>query len=182
MKLKIKIKLNDISQLPTLTKKGDWIDLKAAETVEFKAPQAETLHRKTINNETSSFRDVIFDRKLIPLGVMMQLPKGFEAVILPRSSTPNDEPKGFGIISANSQGVIDNKYCGDNDQWYFNAIALRHTIIKKGYRICQFRIQLSQYATIWQKIKWLFSNGIEFKITEHLNHESRGGFGSTGLN
>ena len=141
------------------------------------APQAGTLRRHKIDGKEESHRDVKFDFKLIPLGVAMKLPKGFEAVLLPRSSTY----KKFGIIQTNSIGVIDNTYCGNNDEWKYPAIALRDTVIKKGDRICQFRIQLSQKATLWQKIKWFLSSGIKIIKVDSLDNNDRGGFGSTGV-
>lgn len=178
---KIKVKLLNPHCKLEITKKGDWIDMRAAKSMPFIAPQSGILKYKRVENEEVGYRDVKFDRKLIPLGVAIQLPKGYEAVVLPRSSTPNDEPKGKGIISANSEGVIDNIYCGDNDQWFFNAIATRHTTIEEGDRICQFRIQLSQKATRWQKIKWLFSNGVKIEYVTKLGNKDRGGFGSSGI-
>ena len=113
---------------------------------------------------------------MISLGVAMKLPKGFEVVVLPRSSTY----KKWGIILANSQGVIDNSFCGNEDIWHFPAIALRKTSIPVGTRIAQFRIQLSQHATFWQKIKWLFSGPLKIKKVESLSNPVREGFGSTG--
>lgn len=179
MKLKIKVKrINENISLPKVIDKGDWVDLRAAETVTLKAPQASTLKRHSVNGVEYSRRDVAFDSKLIGLGVAMQLPKGFEAVVLPRSSTY----KNFGVILGNSEGVIDQTYCGDNDEWKFNAIAFRATIIKEDDRICQFRIQLSQKATFWQKIKWLLSSGIKIVEVDSLNSADRGGIGSTGIN
>lgn len=71
-------------------------------------------------------------------------------------------------------------YNGNTDQWFFNAIALRDARVYEGDRICQFRIQLSQKATIMQKLKWLFSNGVKLEFVDNLNNESRGGHGSTG--
>ena len=103
--------------------------------------------------------------KLIPLGVGMKLPDGYKANVYPRSSTY----KNFGIILANSVGQIDNSYSGDNDQWHFPAVALRDTVIHKNDRICQFEIQKIQPE-------------IEFEEVEHLDTESRGGIGSTGIN
>ena len=72
-------------------------------------------------------------------------------------------------------------YNGDNDEWKFPAIAIRETTIEEGTRICQFRIQLSQKATCWQKLKWFFSNGIKLVEVDSLNNEDRLGFGSTGV-
>lgn len=178
MKLKIKVKrLNKNISLPEVTDKGDWIDLRASETVHLNAPQAGTLKRHTINGEEVSHRDVTFDSQLIRLGVAMQLPAGFEASALSRSSTY----KNFSVILANGEGVIDQPYCGDNDEWRFNAIALADTTINEGDRICQFRIQLSQKATMWQKIKWLLSSGIEIVEVDELDNPDRGGIGSTGI-
>lgn len=121
---------------------GDWIDLRAAETVELKSGEF----------------------KLIPLGIAMQLPEGYEANVVPRSSTF----KNYGVIQTNSYAVIDNSYCGDNDQWFFPAFALRDTFIKKNDRICQFRITKKQ-------------PDIEFEETDHLGNPDRGGHGSTGV-
>lgn len=121
---------------------GDWIDLRAAETVEMKAGEF----------------------AMIPLGIAMQLPEGYEAHVVPRSSTF----KNFGILQTNSMGVIDNSYCGDNDQWKFPAYAVRDTVIHKNDRICQFRIIKKQPK-------------VYFATVEHLNNKDRGGFGSTGV-
>ena len=123
------------------TEKGDWIDLRAAETVEMKAGEF----------------------KLIKLGVGMKLPEGYEAHIVPRSSTY----KNFGIIQTNHQAVIDESYCGDNDQWLYPAYALRDTIINKNDRICQFRIMRKMPT-------------INIKEVEHLGNIDRGGIGSSG--
>ena len=178
MKLKIKVKrLNKNIPLPYITEKGDWIDLRAAETVVLGAPQSGTLKTTSVDGVKISHRDVTFEDELIKLGVAMQLPKGFEAVLLPRSSTYIK----FGIIAGNSEGVIDQSYCGDNDEWKFSAIALENTTIEEGDRICQFRIQLSQKATMWQKLKWFLSSGIKIVEVESLNRNSRGGFGTTGI-
>ena len=142
IELKVKYFSKEIEKL-NREEVGDWIDLRAAETVELRAGEF----------------------KLIPLGVGMILPEGYEAHIVPRSSTF----KTWGIIQTNHMGVIDNSYSGDNDQWRFPAYATRDTIIKKGDRICQFRI---------------VENQPNFNIVEveKLNNSSRGGFGSTGAN
>lgn len=97
---------------------GDWIDLRAAETVHMFAE----------------------DFKLISLGISMKLPEGYEAHVAPRSSTF----KNFGILQTNSIGVIDNSYSGTNDVWKFPALAMRNTTINEGDRICQFRIVKKQ--------------------------------------
>lgn len=137
----IKIKYHtDITPIE-VNPKGDWVDLRAAEDVEMKAGE---------------FR-------LISLGVSMKLPEGYEAHILPRSSTF----KNWGIIQANHMGVVDNSYCGNNDIWMYPAIALRDTVIYKNYRICQFRVAEKQPA-------------LEFAEVCQLSDEDRGGFGSSG--
>ena len=169
--MKIKIKLFNGQTMPEIIKVGEWIDLRANEDVNLKAPKIETTTTKN-GNET---KKIIFDSKLFGLGVAMRLPAGMEAVVLPRSSTF----KKTHTILSNSQGVIDNSYSGDNDEWKYNAIALNTSHIKKGDRICQFRIQLSQKATFWQKLRWLFSSKIEFVQVDHLDNNDRGGFGST---
>lgn len=139
--MKIKIKYHaDIHALEK-TETGDWIDLRAAEDVEMKAGEF----------------------KIISLGVSMQLPDGYEALVIPRSSTF----KNWGILQTNHCGLIDNSYCGDNDIWKFPALATKDTVIHKNDRICQFRIQKKM-------------NDVEFETVEHLNSPDRGGFGSSG--
>lgn len=141
-KLSIKIKYhNDILPLD-MYENGDWIDLRAAEDIEMKSG----------------------DFRLISLGVSMKLPEGYEAHIVPRSSTY----KHWGIIQANHMGVVDNSYCGDNDIWKFAAIAIRDTVIYKNDRICQFRIVKKQPE-------------FEFEEVDYLEDPDRGGFGSTGM-
>jgi dUTP pyrophosphatase len=130
-------------EIPKLEKfsVGDWIDLRAAETVELKQ----------------------FEYKLIPLGIGVKLPKGYELNIVPRSSTF----KNFGILQTNSFAVGDNSFSGDDDQYHFPALAMRDTVIKKGDRICQFRINKIMPT-------------VEIITVEHLDEISRGGFGTTG--
>lgn len=120
---------------------GDWIDLRAAERVELVAGEYYPIR----------------------LGVGMILPEGYEAHVLPRSSTP----KNFGIMCANSMGIIDNTYSGDDDEWHFPAVAIRNTTIEKGDRIAQFRIVRNQPT-------------IKFERVTSLHKVSRGGIGSTG--
>lgn len=165
MKLKIKIKTNSEVTFPSIIKKGEWIDLYAAEDVDIIAP------RYNKGNST-----IEFNLRLIPLGVRMKLPHGFEAIVAPRSSTP----KNFGIIQSNSLGIIDNSYSSNEDEWKFPALSLRNNVVKKGDKICQFRIQLSQKASFWDKLRWLFTSGIKLVQVDDLGNNSRGGFGSTG--
>lgn len=170
--MKIKCKTN--YTLPSIIKKGDWIDLYVAEDVTMSGPYATTLHRK--KDVENNKRDVVFDYKLISLGVAMKLPSGFEAMVLPRSSTF----KNFGITLVNSEGVIDESFCGNDDVWKFGALAFKDTIISAGTRIAQFRIQLSQKANFWQKLKWLLSSRIKIVRVDSLSDVNRGGIGSTG--
>lgn len=173
--MKVKIKYIELTEgcRPDLsnTKKGDWIDLRAAQTITLDPPK---FTGSRIGNAPVSFYSTF-----IPLGVSLQLPKGYEAVINARSSLYISH----GVMLWNGQGVIDNSYRGDLDEWMVPVVAIKggHTI-SKGDRIVQFRIQLSQHATSWQKLKWLFSSGIKFEKVETLNNSNRGGFGSTGKN
>lgn len=142
--LQIKIKYhNDQPNLCFVENKSDWIDLRAAETVEMQKG----------------------DFKLISLGVSMKLPDGYEAHVVPRSSTF----KKWGVIQANHMGIIDNSYSGTNDIWRFPALAMRDTTIYEGDRICQFRIMKKQPE-------------IQLIEVNELDSEDRGGFGSTGHN
>lgn len=159
MKLKIKIKLFRPQRLPELVDKGDFVDLR-------------------YGGENTVYLNE-GDYTLLELGVAMKLPKGFEAIIVSRSSTYNR----FGIMNPNGFGVIDGSYSGNNDEWKYPALALRDSIVIHTWdRICQFRIQLSQKATVWQKLRWLFSSGIKFVKVDDLDGTDRGGFGSTGKN
>lgn len=138
----IKIKyLRDIEKLVILSC-GDWIDLRAAEDTEIYAGEY----------------------KMIPLGVAMELPLGYEALVAPRSSTF----KKYGVLLSNSIGIIDESYKGDGDEWHFPAYATRNTVIKKNERICQFRLIEHQ-------------PGVVFLEVNRLGNEDRGGFGSTGV-
>ena len=138
IKVKYHTDINPIEQ----TKNGDWIDMRAAETV--------TLQKGEF--------------KLISLGVSMKLPKGYEAHIVPRSSTY----KTFKVLQANHCGIVDNSYSGDNDIWKFPALAMSNTTIQKNDRICQFRLVKSQ-----EKLK--------IETVNKLDDNNRGGFGSTGV-
>ena len=139
--MEIKVKYHaDITPLEQ-TDRGDWIDLRAAEDVELKAGEA----------------------KYISLGVSMQLPEGYEALVIPRSSTF----KHWGILQTNHIGLIDNSYCGNDDIWMFPALATRDVLIEKNSRICQFRIQKKMEK-------------VSLKTVDYLNETNRGGFGSSG--
>ena len=140
MKIRIKYLNDSINHLEKI-EKGDWVDLRSAEDVELKKGES----------------------KLIHLGVAMELPKGYEAHIVPRSSTF----KTWGIIQTNHMGVVDNTYCGDDDWWFMSVYATRDIKIEKGDRICQFRIVEKMPP-------------IEFETVELLGNKNRGSCGSTG--
>jgi dUTP pyrophosphatase len=142
MNIKIKYLNDQIKKLEYIDGKSDWIDLRSAERIELKAGEF----------------------KLIPLGIAMELPEGYEAHVASRSSTF----KNFGILQANSIGIIDSSYCGDNDWWYFPALAVRDTVIEVNDRICQFRIRRHQPEICFEEV-------------ETLGNKTRGGFGSTGI-
>ena len=139
--IKVKYFHDDMEELCYIAGKSDWIDLRAAQEVTLKAGE---------------FR-------LIPLGVAIALPQGYEAHIAPRSSTF----KNYGILQTNSVGVVDCSYCGDNDQWHMPVYATRDVTIEKGARICQFRIMQNQPPLLFTRV-------------DHLDAPDRGGFGSTG--
>jgi dUTP pyrophosphatase len=139
--LKIRYLSDKIEKLRFIDGKSDWIDLRSAEEVEMKAGEA----------------------RLISLGIAVQLPKGYEAHVVPRSSTF----KNFGLIQTNHMGVVDESYCGDNDEWRLPVMAVRDTCIHVNDRICQFRIMKHQPE-------------LKFEEVEHLDGCNRGGFGTTG--
>ena len=171
MKLKIKVKELTEGCMPEIIEKGDLIDLRAADTYTFNAPQAGIQHQK----DNKKYRDVTFDEQYIKLGVAMQLPKGMMAKLKGRSSLT----KRHGVVMSCS-GEIDNSYCGNNDEWLFRVFAIRAGKINKLDRICQFEVVPSQKATMWQKIKWLLSSGVNLVKVDDLGNNNRGGFGSTG--
>ena len=140
--IRIRYISKEIEKLRYVDGRSDWIDLRCAKETVLK--QGETA--------------------LIPLGVAMELPEGYEAHVVARSS----RYRTFGIIQTNTFGVVDESYCGDNDEWCFPVIALRDTVIHVNDRIAQFRIEKHQPR-------------ISFAETEHLSGEDRGGFGTTGI-
>ena len=141
LEIKIKYLNDDIKRLEYIDGKSDWIDLRAAEKVELKAGEF----------------------KLIPLGIAMQVPEGYEAHVVPRSSTF----KNFGLLQTNSCGIIDNSYSGPDDWCFVPMYAVRDTVIEAGDRIAQFRIMKNQPV-------------LSFAESE-LTGENRGGHGSTGV-
>ena len=142
MEVKIKYFTDKIDKIKYIAGKCDWMDLRCAEDIELKAG----------------------DFRLIPLGVGMKLPEGYEAHVVPRSSTF----KNFGLIQVNSMGIVDESYCGDNDQWFWPALATRDVTVHVNDRICQFRIMEHQPA-------------FDFVEVDRLGETDRGGFGSTGI-
>ena len=162
--------------MPRISDNGEWIDLFTAEDVVLKAPFAATLQKKKKENEVERTRKVFFNNAIINLGVAMKLPKGYEAVVAPRSSTF----KKWRILQNNSLGVIDNSYCGNDDVWRMPVVATMDVTIPKGTRLCQFRVQLSQKATVLQKLKWLFTSSVKLKKVQNLSDNNRGGFGTSG--
>lgn len=144
MTIKIPIKYHtDISKLGFVGGVSDWVDLRAAEDVDLEFGES----------------------KLISLGISIKLPEGYEAHVLPRSSTF----KRYGIVMTNSMGMIDNSYSGTNDVWHFPALCLdrKGSHIRKNDRIAQFRIVMKQPA-------------VEFDEVLFLDEKDRGGIGSTG--
>lgn len=139
--IRIKYFTDKIDRLEYIDGKSDWIDLRASETVEMKAGEF----------------------KLIPLGVAMQLPKGYEAHVVPRSSTF----KNYGLLQVNSCGIIDGSYCGDDDMWRMPVYATRDIVVNINDRICQFRIVENQPQIVFEEVT-------------SLGNANRGGFGSTG--
>ena len=139
--IKIKYFTNAIEKLTYIDGKSDWIDLRAARRYELKKG----------------------DWQLIDLGVSIALPEGYEAHVVPRSSTYRT----WGLLQTNSCGVIDNTYSGDGDVWMVPMLATRDTVVEAGDRICQFRIMKNQPQIVFDEV-------------EHLDGTNRGGFGTTG--
>ena len=177
--MKIKVFQKTKNCFPREFSNGDWYDLCSAREIKLYAPVATALKYSTKKNPMTEEeklkykRNVVFQSALIPLGVCIQVPKGYESIVLPRSSTF----KKYGILETNSAGVIDQSYCSEQDEWKFPVVATRDTVIPKGERICQFRVQLSQKATVWQKLKWLLSGPMKMVETDYLDNTPRGGFG-----
>ena len=140
--IKVRYLNKEIEKLRYIDGKSDWIDLRCAEDVDLKAGES----------------------RLIRLGICVELPVGYEAHIVPRSSTY----KNFGIIQTNHMGVVDHSYCGDDDEWKYPVLAMRDTHLSVNDRICQFRIMENQPELFFEEV-------------EHLTGKSRGGFGTTGV-
>lgn len=158
---KIYVRLFDGAQPFEVISKGDWIDCRANANFTF---DGSVVKDGTVETPVCK----------IPLGFAMRLPKGFEAIVASRSSSY----KTYGIVPWNCIGVIDNAYNGTNDQWQFGALCFKKGSVAHGDRVCQFRIQLSQKATMWQKLKWLLSNGkFKFVYVDKLSDTDRSGFG-----
>lgn len=141
--IRIKYFSPDYPKLEYIEGKSDWIDLRANETIHLQKDK----------------------HYLIPLGIAMQLPKGYEALIAPRSSSF----KKWGIIQTNTPGIVDETYCGPNDQWFMSVYATKNTVIEKFDRVCQFRIIKHQPHLM-------------FEESNLVSNENRGGHGSTGNN
>lgn len=139
--IKVKYFNNDIDKIE-VNPKGNWVDLRAAGDFNLKKGEVAK----------------------IPLGIGMILPKGYEAITAPRSSSF----KNFKTLQTNSIGVIDEPYCGDNDQWFLQVIAMEDTEIHFNDRVCQFRIVKHQPK-------------LTFVTVHKLKNEDRGGHGSTGV-
>lgn len=139
MKIKVKY-MEGVEHLERISM-GDWIDLRVAKSFSIKKG----------------------DFGILPLGVAMELPVGYEALVLPRSSTF----KRYGLIMTNSAGIIDESYNGDNDWWGFPFYATRDVVIEKNARIAQFRVIEHQPFLLFEEVK-------------KLGNANRGGFGSTG--
>lgn len=164
----MKIKVRYTNPDCKITTNGNMYDLRASEEIVFKQPR--------IENDT-----VIFDSKLIPLGVAIELPKYFEATIIPRSSLFG----ATGLMLRNSVGEIDGKcqdnpgYIGNNDIWQFGAIAYKDYIINPGDKLCQFRIQPCMKAPWYVKLRWIFTNKPKFIEVDILYGKNRGGHGTS---
>ena len=141
--MRIKYHSDAIRKLEYIDGKSDWIDLRVAEDV---------------NLRKGEFR-------LISMGISVEVPEGYEMLLVPRSSTF----KNYGLIQTNSLGVIDESYCGDQDIIRMPVYATRDTEVHVNDRICQFRLLAHQPE-------------LEFEEVETLGHPDRGGFGSTGKN
>ena len=159
----LKIKIKYLEPICKIEQHGNWIDVRSAITQHLDTTHVVKGH-------------IIAPLNLIPLGFVMKLPKYYEAHLLPRSSTF----KHFASIQANSMGVIDEKYCGPSDEWKMPLLCFEDIIINRGERVGQFRIELSQDAPWYAKLKWLFNNKIKFIEVDNIESENRGGFGSTG--
>lgn len=140
-KLKIKYHVKELEKLRYIDGKSDWIDLRVAENVSMKQGEY----------------------RLISMGISVEIPKGYEMLIVPRSSAY----KNFGILQTNAMGVVDESFCGDNDIIHMPILAMRDTEIHINDRIGQFRLMPHQPE-------------VHFIEVDHLDNENRGGFGTTG--
>lgn len=158
-----KIKIKYFDHVAKIEQHGNWIDVKSAITMPLEPFRVED-------------GKVIPSLNIVPLGFVMRLPKHYEAHLVPRSSTF----KHFASTQANCMGIIDETYCGPEDEWKMPLLSFDEIILNRGERVGQFRIELSQNAPWYAKLKWLFSGKIKFIEVNELKSPNRGGFGSTG--
>lgn len=101
---------------------------------------------------------------LIPLNVIIEIPKGYTIILAPRSSLPIKK----GLLIPNGLGIFDQDYCGPEDEWRLEVLNFtdKKVKIEKGERIGQGLILPIE------KAEWLEA--------EKVDKPNRGGFGSTG--
>lgn len=100
---------------------------------------------------------------LIPANVIVETPTGYMLMLCMRSSTPCK----FGLMMAQSVGIIDNDYCGEEDEIKIQVYNFTDKVvtIERGSRIAQ---------AIFVRVATL-----EWNEIEEMTESSRGGFGST---
>jgi len=104
--------------------------------------------------------------KRMPCNVVVDIPEGYMLMLAPRSSMPYKKP---GLMQANSIGVIDQDYCGPNDEIKFSA-----------YNTGKDPISLERGETLTQAI-FVKIEKAELEEVEEMESPDRGGFGSTDL-
>lgn len=155
----IKVKKID-DKLSDLAYTGDWVDIRVSAIISVDSKDTESARdfAKTGIPVAISAGDTV----KIAHGFALELPEGYEAIVLPRSSLF----KNTGLIFATS-GVIDEGYNGNNDEWFTVFYATEDCILTHNERVAQFRIQKKQPE-------------LKFRTVDDLGNSDRGGHGSTG--
>ena len=147
---KVKIKVFEGGRKPE-SKNGNWYDC--------------YVRTANVNGLTPSGNIIRFspgDIVVVHLGFAMDIGKGYEGYILPRSSTF----KNTGLLLTNSMGLVDDTYCGDGDEWLAMFYATTYGAFKIGDRLVQISIKKS--------------TPVDMEDVAQLGNPDRGGYGTTG--
>ena len=163
MDIRIK-KMRENAKLPEF-KGGNWLDTYISQIgfVRRDLRRGEFTFDDVIWDDGDKFNILVGDIVVFKLGFALELPKGKELHLLPRSGTFRK----YGLLLTNSMGIGDDTYIGDNDEYLAMMYATRNAVVEVGDRLIQIKIEdaMPQY------------NLVE---VEYFGNDDRGGYGSSG--